>query len=153
MDFLDSWIVIVVLHKIFNKICRLIYYIILITIHMSTRQEGFWTWIKSCYSSHITFMMDNDATDMLTFITDQMAAKQGCKHFGSAGSEVIMKELEQLIYRKVMEGHHARQLSTTEKKAALHYLMFLKQKCWGWIKGWRCADEQKQHTYKTKEET
>ena len=36
MDFLDCWIFEVVLHEIFN-------------IHMSTRPEGFWTWIKSCY--------------------------------------------------------------------------------------------------------
>ena len=63
-----------------------------------------------------TFMMGNDATDMLTFITDHVTAKQGLKHFRSTGIEAIMKELEQLIYRKVMEGCHARQLSTTEKR-------------------------------------
>ena len=98
-------------------------------------------------------MMDNDATDMLTFITDQTTAKQGLKHFGSAGSEAIMNELEQLIYRKVMEGHHARQLSTTAKKAALHYLMFLKQKHCGQIKGQGCAAGQKQCIYKSKRAT
>ena len=69
-----------------------------------------------------TYMLDNDATD-ITFFTDQ---KQVLKHFRSAGGEAIIKELEQLIYRKVMEGHHARQLLTTEKEAALHYVMFLK---------------------------
>ena len=67
----------------------------------------------------ITFMMGNDATDMLTFTTDQMTAKQG------------MKELEQLVYRKVMDGYDAKQLCTAQKKATLHYLMFLKQKCCG----------------------
>ena len=50
MNFLDSWIFEVALHKIINKICRLIYSVyVLTTIHMSTRPEGFWTWIKSCY--------------------------------------------------------------------------------------------------------
>ena len=55
-----------------------------------------------------TFMMGTDATDMVM----QMTTKQGLKHFWSARTEVIMKELEQLIYRKVMEGHDAKQLST-----------------------------------------
>ena len=51
-----------------------------------------------------TFMMGSDATDRLTFITDQMTAQHGLKHFRSAGTEAIMKELEQLKYRKVMAG-------------------------------------------------
>ena len=64
-----------------------------------------------------------------------------------------MKELDQLVYHKVMEGHDAKQLTTVQKQAALHYLMFLKQKQCGWVKGHGCPGGQKQRVYKTKEET
>ena len=49
--------------------------------------------------------------------------------------KAIMVELEQLLYRKVMEGHDAKTLTKQQKKAALKYLMFLKEKCCGKIKG------------------
>ena len=62
-------------------------------------------------------------------------------------------ELEQLVCRKVMEGHKANDLTTAQKKAALHYLMFLKPKQCGWIKGCGCANGQEQWIYKTKEDT
>ena len=87
-----------------------------------------------------TFRMDNDANDMLCFLTEQMSAKHGLKLFGTAREDTIIKELEQLVYRKVMEGLKANDLTTAQKKAALHYLMFLKQKLCDWIKGRRCAD-------------
>ena len=41
-------------------------------------------------SAVFTFMMDSDATNMLMFITDQMTAKQGLKHFRSARTDTIM---------------------------------------------------------------
>lgn len=49
------------------------------------------------------------------------------KHFGEAGAEAIMKELEQLLYQKVMKGRMAYTLTKEEKKAAPKYLMFLKE--------------------------
>ena len=54
--------------------------------------------------SIFTFMMEEDAADMLTFNTEQMLAKHGIKEFGTMGREAIMKELEQLMYHKAMEG-------------------------------------------------
>ena len=49
MDFLDSWIFKVAQYKILNKLYGLIYNVyFLMSIHMSTRPEGIWTWIKSC---------------------------------------------------------------------------------------------------------
>ena len=85
-------------------------------------------------------------------MTNQMPVKSGLKHLGSAGSDLFMKELKQLIYHKVMEGvtqetHHC------TKHAAVHYLMFLKRKYCGWIKGHCCADGHKQHVYKKKDDT
>ena len=90
-----------------------------------------------------TFMMGDDGTDVFPFIMSQMTVKQGLQHFRSAGSEAIMKELEQLMYRKVMEGCNSRQLSPTEKKVALQYLMFIKQNHCGRIKGQGCTRPKK----------
>ena len=98
-------------------------------------------------------MMGPDASDMLTFVTDQMTAKLGLKHFGSVGAEAIMKELKQLVYRKVMQGWKASDLATEQKMAALHYLMFLKLKHCRCVKGCGCADGHKQWVDKTKGET
>ena len=64
-----------------------------------------------------------------------------------------MKELKQILYRKVMEGRKSGELTTAQKKAALKYLMFLKQKRCGKIKGRGCADGRKQRLYKNKEDT
>ena len=90
---------------------------------------------------------------MITLITKQMTAQKGIKLFGERGEKAIMVKLEQLLYRKVMEGRHANTLTWAQKKAALKYLMFLKEKQCGKIKGRGCAAGQKQRLYKTKEET
>jgi hypothetical protein len=47
----------------------------------------------------------------------------------------------------------AHMLTREEKRAALHYLMHLKKKHCGRIKGRGCADGRKQRVYKTKEES
>jgi hypothetical protein len=52
-----------------------------------------------------------------------------------------------------MDGCQAGDLSKEQKKAALKYLMFLKEKRCGKIKGCGCADSRKQRLYKTKEES
>ena len=49
------------------------------------------------------FMMDDDASDMLTFVTEHMMYRQVLKKFGHLGVDAIMKELEQLVYSKVMD--------------------------------------------------
>ena len=98
-------------------------------------------------------MSGKDEEDMLSFITAQMTAKARLKYFGQDGADAIMVELEQLLYCKVMDGCKAVDLSKEQKKAALKYLMFLKQKRCGKIKGRGCADGRKQHLHKTKEES
>ncbi|KAG7356172.1 enoyl-CoA hydratase [Nitzschia inconspicua] len=100
-----------------------------------------------------TLLAGKDMQSQLTLLTTQMSAKAGLKQFGQAGADAIMKELEQLLYRKVMQGKRANTLTRDQKKAALHYLMFLKQKRCGKIKARGCADGRKQRLYKTKEET
>ena len=71
---------------------------------------------RPCFSIHepvvwgmdpeslFTFMVEEDTDDMLPFITEQMSAKHGIKEFGTVGKEALMKELEQLVYHKVMES-------------------------------------------------
>jgi hypothetical protein len=78
--------------------------------------------------------------------------KKGIKLFGDAGVDAVLKELQQLHDRNVLEPISSKDLSPAEKKAALQYLMFLKQKRNGTIKGRGCADGRKQQDYITKED-
>lgn len=52
----------------------------------------------------------------------------------------MVKEMTQLHVRKVVKPKTAHMLTREEKTAALDYLMFLKQKRDGSIKGRGCAD-------------
>ena len=88
--------------------------------------------------------MEHDSFEMLSFLTEQMTAKRGLKQFGTAGTDAIMKELKQIVYQKVMEGRKSGELTTAQKKTALKYLMFLKQKRCGKIKGCVCANGRNQ---------
>lgn len=83
----------------------------------------------------------------------QYTVKKGLQVFGEAGAEAVIKEMKQLDQLNVIEPKAASMLTRTEKKAALEYLMFLKQKRCGRIKGRGCADGRKQRVYMTKEET
>ena len=63
-----------------------------------------------------------------------------------------MNELHLLHDRGVLESKTAAQLSPEQRKDTLQYLMFLKQKRNGTIKGRGCADGRKQRATTTKEE-
>jgi hypothetical protein len=82
----------------------------------------------------------------------QYNMKKGIKLFGKDGVDAVMSELSQLDERKVLEPKDARDLSRDEKRAALEYLMFLKKKRCGRIKGCGCADGRKQWSYINKED-
>jgi hypothetical protein len=82
-----------------------------------------------------------------------MSAKKGLKIFGKPGADAIVAELQQLHYRRVVKPTLGSNLTKEQKRAALHYLMFLKQKRCGKIKARGCADGRKQRLWKTKEET
>ena len=90
---------------------------------------------------------------MFAFVTEQMSATQGLQIFGEAGAKAVMKELEQLVYPKVMEGRKSHDLTREQKRAALRYLMFLKEERCRQIKGQGCADRRKQGLHKSKEYT
>jgi hypothetical protein len=82
----------------------------------------------------------------------QHSMKKGIKEFGDAGVNAVLKELKQLHDRSVLEPKSASDLSQGDKHAALQYLMFLKKKRDGTIKGRGCADGRKQRSTTTKEE-
>ena len=85
-------------------------------------------------------------------VLTQYTLKKGLQVFGPAGVEAVYKELLQLHERKVGEPRDASKLSPTQKKNALGYLMFLKQKRTGQIKGWGCADGHKECLYTPKDD-
>jgi len=87
------------------------------------------------------------------FLTEQVSLKRGLQLFGSLGADAVVAELQQLDYRSVIQPEHASSLSPSEKRAALRYLMYLKQKRSGRIKACGCADGRKQRAYKSKDET
>ena len=73
----------------------------------------------------------------------QLNLKQGIKRWGEKGIQAVVKELRQLHDQKVGSPRHRMDLSPKERRAALKYLMFLKQKKSGDIKGRGCADGRK----------
>jgi len=95
----------------------------------------------------------NTHEPLFTLVTAQMTANKGVRVFGEAGEKAIEKELQQLLTLSVMHGVQAHQLTPDQRRAALRYLMFLKEKRCGTIKGRGCADGRKQRIYKTKDET
>jgi hypothetical protein len=64
-----------------------------------------------------------------------------------------MKELTQVVTMEVMSGCHVHELTREQKRRALRYLMFLKEKSCGRIKGGGCIDGRKQRLWKNKEDT
>jgi Reverse transcriptase (RNA-dependent DNA polymerase) len=101
---------------------------------------------------------ETDAADdaaeaaVLAFIFAQVSMKKGLKLYGDKAEAAVEEELQQLHDRKVMMPVEADSLSYAEKKKALEYLMFLKEKRTGKIKGRGCADGRKQRVYTAKEE-
>ena len=97
----------------------------------------------------IAMTMTNEGSEE----TGQMSMKKGLKVFGEPGYAAVKKEMQQLHNRKVMQPVNRKDLSPSQKKEALGYLMFLKKKQCGTIKGRGCADGRKQRAYITKEES
>ena len=84
--------------------------------------------------------------------TPQMSMRMGIKLFGDKGREAVKKEIRQLHERGVLRGVHKTDLSWEQIKKALNYLMFLKRKRCGKIKGRGCADGRKQRDFIDKED-
>ena len=105
-------------------------------------------WKERDYSHLFVETVDEeDADDTQEFQTPQMSMKRGIKLFREDGVAAVRKEMQQLHDRKLMAAKHSDELTPEQKKEALAYLMFLKQKWCGKIKGHGCADGRKQHAH------
>jgi hypothetical protein len=100
--------------------------------------------------SHL-FTLKSDATDA-PLATPQMNMKQGLKMFGEDGLAAVRAEMLQLHDRKVMQVRKSSDLTRHQRGEALAYLMFLKRKRSGKIKGRGCADGRKQRAYVARED-
>jgi hypothetical protein len=87
------------------------------------------------------------------FMTEQMSLKKGLKHFGKNGADAVVAEMRQLDYCNVIKPVDGKKLTREQKRHALQYLTYLKQKQCGRIKARGCSDGRKQCLYKTKDET
>jgi hypothetical protein len=83
----------------------------------------------------------------------QHTINRGLKIFGEDGTHAVLQELKQLHGRKVVEPKTFHDLACKERRDSLRYLMFLKEKRTGIIKGRGCADGRQQRDYLTKEDT
>jgi hypothetical protein len=78
--------------------------------------------------------------------------KKRIKLFGQDGVAAVKKEMLQLHERQVMAPKHVKELTPEQKQEALAYLMFLKGKRCGKIKGRGCDDGRKQRAYTARED-
>ena len=79
--------------------------------------------------------------------TAQMSMKQGLKKFGDDGVAAVGAEMRQLHDRTVMKPMHKKDLTAEQRQEALAYLMFLKRKRTGQVKGCGCTDGRKQRLH------
>jgi hypothetical protein len=87
----------------------------------------------------------------LMFLKEKRCGKiKGC---GCADGNAVVAELRQLHNQDVMEPVNKYDLTAEERRGALRYLMFLKEKRCRKIKGCGCADGRPQRDYMTKEDT
>jgi hypothetical protein len=80
----------------------------------------------------------------------QYGANKGLKLWGNRAVQAIQKEMEQVHAMDVIEPIKPSDLSPTERERVLEYLMFLKEKRDGSIKGRGCADGRKQRGWTSK---
>ena len=77
----------------------------------------------------------------LSMVMTQYGVKAGLRKFGDKGTAAVLKEVRQLHDMGVVSPVHP---TTEQKQMALMYLMFLKEKIVGSIKGRGCADGRPQ---------
>ena len=80
-------------------------------------------------------------------VTRQYGVRAGLKIFGEDGVKAVLKELRQIHERQVVVPLLPKEVTPDMKRKALPYLMFLKRKQCGTVKGQGCADGQKQREF------
>jgi hypothetical protein len=74
-------------------------------------------------------------TDLEHTAFTQYNVKKGLKIFGEASAKAVVTEMKQLHNRGMIEPKLVNMLTREEKHASLQYLMFLKKKHCGRVKG------------------
>ena len=78
------------------------------------------------------------------YLLSQYGMKKGIKMFDECGVRAVHKELDQLLYRKLIQPRLHRELTSEQKRRSLSYLIFIKEKRDLSIRGRRCADVRPQ---------
>ena len=102
--------------------------------------------------SHVRDMYGIDDPIMEGLVASQYTVEKGIKLWGDRSVDAVDIELRQLHEREVGEPKMRSELSPAIRKLALRYLMFLKEKRSGQIKGRGCADGRSQRIYTKKED-
>lgn len=102
--------------------------------------------------TQLTIYQDRTHNSMEHQMLTQLNLRQGLKEFGEQGWKAVEKELKQLHDMKVGKPIHPDKITYQQKRALLNYLLFLKKKNNGVIKGRGCADGRKQRIYTKKED-
>lgn len=89
---------------------------------------------------------------LVNTLLTQYGIKKGLRAFGKEGDDAVSAEMQQLHDLKVMQPKASKSLSQQQRRNALQYLMFLKRKRDGRIKGRGCADGRKQRANAVKGE-
>ena len=107
---------------------------------------------KQEYMKKLMLQWSFQETDLGSTMMTQYHVSKGLKVFGNNGVKAVSKEMKQLHDIKVLKLRHPSEMSEEDKYKALKYLMFLKEKRDGEIKGRGCADGRPQRKYTAKEE-
>ena len=83
-------------------------------------------------------------SDLVTTALTQYHVSKGLNTFWQEGIDADLKEQQQLHNIMVMKPKKTEEMTMDKNKASLKYLMFLKKKCIGVIKGHGCANGHKQ---------
>jgi hypothetical protein len=87
------------------------------------------------------------------FCCTQYGMKKGLKIFGDRGMEAIRKEMQQFEDVDAAEPVSPQNLTPEQRNKVLEYLMFLKEKRDGRIKGRGCADGRPQRLWTAREDS
>ena len=81
---------------------------------------------------------------MIAYVLMKYSLKRGLNKIGEKGEMVVTEELSQLHMRDTFRPKLAKHLTKEQKRDTVEYLIFLKVKRYGRVKGWTCADGRKQ---------
>ena len=119
--------------------------------------RGYSAAVRSIESKHNEYCMVAAAVENYNNldaspVTPQYGVNKGLSLFQKEGSEAILKELRQLHNMNVITPKHPSEMNREDIQRALPYLMFLKRKRCGKVKGRGCADGRGQREFISRDE-